>query len=370
MATDSILKITEKGISDSINEFLKILLAKKLVQAVLLPVELKGKITLALVNKPDILNNARPLAPVMPVSAARMISNMTKVSASGDKKTAVVLRSCELRALIELVKLKQASLDNLLLIGIDCFGTFSKDTYESLCKLKPLSPSDMQEGNHPQIREACQVCEYPAPLNADLVIGLFGMPLDKEMLILAATPAGESTLSAMGPVQSNSNAVKDREKALSNTIATRKKKKAELFTRYGSEVKGMEKLQAMFASCVNCHNCRVACPLCYCRECFFDSPTFEWKADSYLGWAEKRGALAMPNDRLLFHLTRLNHMVASCVGCGLCQEACPNNIEVFKIFRLTGDKVQASLNYIPGRSLEDELPVSTFREDELGEIGK
>ncbi len=369
MATDSILKITEKGITGTVNEFLKSLLDKKLVQAILVPVEVKGKITLALVNSPEVLEDARPFAPYMPVSTARMVSNMTKVSSSG-KKTAVVLKSCELRALIELVKLKQASLDNLLLIGVDCFGTFSNDNYESLCKVLTPSPADMQEGNHPRLREACQICEYPAPLNADIVIGLFGMPLDKEILLLAETPAGENVLAAINPGQSNAGSVKARKKALANAISAHKKKKEEVFARYSSEVKGLEKLQSMFASCVNCHNCRTACPLCYCRECLFDSPTFDWKADSYLGWAEKRGALAMPSDRLLFHLTRLNHMVASCVGCGLCQEACPNNIEVFKIFRLTGDKVQASLNYVPGRSLEDELPVSTFREDELSEIGK
>lgn len=78
----------------------------------------------------------------------------------------------------------------------------------------------------------------------------------------------------------------------------------------------------------------------------------------------------MPNDRLLFHLTRLNHMVTSCVGCGLCQEACPNDIPVFSIFRLVGDKVQASFEYVPGLSLEDKLPVSEFRENELDELGR
>jgi formate dehydrogenase (coenzyme F420) beta subunit len=107
MASDILLNINEKGINASLNEFLKAMLDKKLVQAVLVPVELKGKITLALVNRPQMLDAARPFAPVMPVSAARMVSNITRVSAATGK-IAVVIRSCELRALVELVKLKQA----------------------------------------------------------------------------------------------------------------------------------------------------------------------------------------------------------------------------------------------------------------------
>jgi formate dehydrogenase subunit beta len=112
------------------------------------------------------------------------------------------------------------------------------------------------------------------------------------------------------------------------------------------------------------------CPICYCKECFFDSATFDWEAEKYLGWAEKKGALKMPTDTLLYHLTRLNHMVASCVGCGMCQEACPNDVPVFSVFRLVGAQVQGDFNYVPGRSLEEEPPLTVFREDELGEIGK
>jgi formate dehydrogenase subunit beta len=77
----------------------------------------------------------------------------------------------------------------------------------------------------------------------------------------------------------------------------------------------------------------------------------------------------MPTDTLLFHLTRLNHMVSSCVGCGLCQEACPNDVPVFSIFRTVGDKVQKVFDYVPGRSLEEVLPLATFKEDELKEVG-
>jgi formate dehydrogenase subunit beta len=89
-----------------------------------------------------------------------------------------------------------------------------------------------------------------------------------------------------------------------------------------------------------------------------------------MGWASRRGALRMPTDTLLFHLTRMNHMATSCVGCGLCSEACPNDIPVSRLFRLVGARTQAALEYLPGRSLDDELPLTTFREDEFQELGR
>ena len=61
-------------------------------------------------------------------------------------------------------------------------------------------------------------------------------------------------------------------------------------------------------------------------------------------------------------------MGASCVGCGACEEACPSNIPLLKIFQLTGSDVQKLFEYVPGRSLEDEPPLSVFREGEFSEL--
>lgn len=374
MPRNAVLEVRGERLIESINTFLRGLLEKNLLDALLVPLEVPSKnmVAPALVSNPEKLRDASPLAPVMPVSTARVVSSLTKL-ASSQRKVGVALRPCELRALIELVKLKQASLENLLLIGIDCFGTYSMTSYAEFCRETP-TPTDefltrAKNGADPRLREACQVCQYPAPLNADLIIGLIGMDLEKDILVQSTSPEGEHILEAMGLNESTEENNQKRETAISELVASRNESKDKLFSQVRSESTGLENLLAMFASCINCHNCRVACPLCYCKECFFDSPTFEWEADKYLGWADKRGALRMPTDSLLFHLTRLNHMVASCVGCGLCQDACPNDIPVFRIFRMVGEQVQRTFDYVPGRSLEEELPLSVFREDELSEAG-
>jgi formate dehydrogenase subunit beta len=154
------------------------------------------------------------------------------------------------------------------------------------------------------------------------------------------------------------------------TLKAVQEKRQAFFAETEKEIGGIENIADVFAPCIKCHNCRTVCPVCYCRECFFDSPTFELESDRYMGMAEKKGAIRMPTDTLLFHLTRMTHMGASCVGCGACEEACPSDIPLLKLFQLIGDRVQTLFEYVPGRSLEEELPPTAFKEDELQWIGE
>ncbi|MDH4136355.1 MAG: 4Fe-4S dicluster domain-containing protein, partial [Anaerolineae bacterium] len=102
----------------------------------------------------------------------------------------------------------------------------------------------------------------------------------------------------------------------------------------------------------------------------FRTPTFDHVSPQYFRWAERKGSIRLPTDTLLFHLTRLNHMATSCVGCGMCESACPSELPVALIFRAVGQETQAIFDYQPGRSLEEEVPVAAFREDELTELGE
>ncbi|MFC1932726.1 Coenzyme F420 hydrogenase/dehydrogenase, beta subunit C-terminal domain [Chloroflexota bacterium] len=373
MVRSALVEVSEGGLLQTLKQFLRELLEKGLVDALLVPVELPSgdNVVPTLVTGADSLEAANPLAPVLPVNSARIVSDMTKVAPS-QKKIGVVLRPCELRAVVELVKLNQVSLEGLVLIGIDCFGTCSLNNYAKLVE-EGQSPTQraldlVKEGkDDPLLREACQVCEYPFPLNADLTIELIGSDLDKNIFLKAATEKGERILEVLELKESDGSA--ERQSAITKLISERVRKRDELFKRTVEEVHGLDNLLSDFARCINCHNCRDVCPLCYCKECLFDSPAFEWEADKYLTWASNKSMLRMPTDTLLFHLTRLNHMAISCVGCGLCQEACPNEIQVFRIFRLVGDRVQKVFDYVPGRSLDEELPLVTFEEAELQEVG-
>ena len=40
------------------------------------------------------------------------------------------------------------------------------------------------------------------------------------------------------------------------------------------------------------------------------------------------------------------------------------------VFRAIGQRLQDTFEYVPGRSLDDTLPLITFKEDEWSELGE
>ena len=130
----------------------------------------------------------------------------------------------------------------------------------------------------------------------------------------------------------------------------------------------LEKLSAYLAACVNCYNCRVACPVCYCRECVFVTDVFDHDPLQYLRWAARKGQIKMPTDTVFYHLTRLAHMSTACVGCGQCSNACPNDIPVMELFRTVAHGTQRAFGYQAGRSIDEAPPLTVFKEEEFQEV--
>lgn len=361
----------EKGEYDltrNITNFLREMMTKDCVDAVLIPQKLPvGEgVVQSLVADESKLENADPLAFVMPVNSGTILSDMTKVTPS-KKKIAAVLKSCEIRALIELVKLKQASLDSIIIIGIDCPGTYSVNDYRAIIEegKSPMSKflkNIKEEKDDKSMRMACRVCEYPIPENTDITIGIYGSDL-KTSIILAKSKTGEEILEKIGLKPQEET--KERKERIDNLVKRRLDGWNNLRNDTQKDVSGIENLLKFLAPCINCHNCMDVCPVCYCRECFFESPTFEYESEKYLSWAKRKGLVKMPRDTLLFHLTRMNHMATSCVGCGMCEQACPSKIELLKFYKTVGHNAQKVFDYVPGRRLDEELPLLTFREDEL-----
>ena len=364
----------EDSALETMTAFLRGLLEKGIVDALLVPQRAPAgdNVVQTLITDPAKLENVDPVAPVLPVNSAKLVSDLTETGALG--RLGAVLRSCEVRALIELVKLKQASLDNVVLIGVDCLGTYEMNDYAELAAgsngdLSTALLAQAKEGHFAphegrQFRVACQMCEYPVPQGVDLALGLIGLDTANEILVTASDELAEKL--ELSPTDEPAA----RQEAVDGLVAKRTAERDHRFAEFRQRVADMPSLLAEFSRCIRCHNCMVACPLCYCKECIFRTATFDHASAQYFRWASRKGSIRMPTDTLIFQLTRLNHMVTSCVGCGMCESACPNDLPVATIFRAVGEKVQALFDYVPGRSLEEELPVATFREDELTSLGE
>jgi formate dehydrogenase subunit beta len=129
-------------------------------------------------------------------------------------------------------------------------------------------------------------------------------------------------------------------------------------------------MASYFADCMECTNCMNACPICYCKECFFRTANAEHAPRDLFRAAQRKGALAMPPDAVLFQLTRLNHMATSCIGCGMCEAACPHHIPLTVMFRAVGMRVQKTFDYEPGADVNAKPPFMMFQQNELSEIGE
>jgi formate dehydrogenase (coenzyme F420) beta subunit len=186
------IPVIEGNTTQALQGFLKQLLESGKIEALLVPMRTPaGTVTPALVSHPELLSSADPLAPVLPVNAATLAGKLSVREPRA--KVGVVLRACELRALVELTKMQQASLDNLVLISIDCAGTYSVPEFQRQSLAQNPAIELWQELfqaalDHPDspaaaIRQACQICEHPEYNNAEIRIELLGNDYQQHLSI-------------------------------------------------------------------------------------------------------------------------------------------------------------------------------------------
>jgi formate dehydrogenase subunit beta len=375
MVKHAAVEVKDGRTEEAMIGFLKSLLEKGVMEAIIIPKALPSKdgFVQTLIREADKIDGVCSLSPTMPVQSARVVSNLTIKNLG--KKVAAVLKACEIRAIVELTKFLQVKLDNLYLIGVDCPGTFEVTDYAKIVQegkggeklardlLKAMEQGDISPPAGYTFRTACQMCEYPVP-QADIVLRLFGYQTDQEIGIEIGEKL-EKEIGEKGILSFSENEPASRSKVIDKVVAERTKQRDALFGEFRGVVKDLSSFLDRFSTCIRCHNCMVACPICYCKECVFRTAVFEHDGDQFLRWADRKGGIRMPTDTLIFHLIRMSHMVTSCIGCGLCDSACPSRLPVATLFRSVGDKIQKMFQYVPGRNVEETPPVATFKEDEL-----
>jgi formate dehydrogenase subunit beta len=381
-----IIPVENRNTLKAVQKFLKALLESGTVELIMTPMRTHaGSVVPALVSNPDMLEAADPLAPVLTVNGATLAGKLSVKEPRA--KVGVVLRSCELRALVELTKMQQASLDNLVLIAVDCAGTTSVPVHQRMTAAQNGSSEEQPlwqgffkaAAEHPEspkaeLRPACKVCEQPV-FNGlrpqDIAIHLLGNNNGQELNVTLPVELAAKIAEKMGLSQPLSEEQADsRKQAVEKLISARVATRDAEFAAVRARLEGPEGITGVFSACIRCHNCMTVCPICYCKTCVFKSAIFDHEPMQFVNWAQQKGAYRMPSDTILFQLTRLNHMALSCVGCGMCTEACPSELPVGMVFRAIGQRVQANFEYAPGRSLEDPLPLVTFKADEWEEVGE
>ena len=370
MMKSTAIPVKDGDVLASVRGFLGRLLGSGCLDALLLPRMLPtgDGFVQSLVEDPDALADSNPFAPTMPVQSARILAELT--STPCDARIGAVLKPCEMRAAVELVKFLQVSLDNLVTIGVDCSGTIGVKEYAAMDEAARVGAvqSLLGGGGTEAVRECCQICENPAPTGTDLTLGFLGSDPSQAVTLLVGEGVGEELADKLS-LELIEGEPAGRSEAVAQLRRRRTGVRDGVYRELREQTGGLDKLMGIMSTCIRCHNCMRVCPICYCKECVFESAVFEPRADQVLDRAKRRGSLRMPSDTLIFHLTRMGHMGTSCVTCGMCTSACPSGLPVSSLFGLVGSELQEMFGYVPGRDVADEPPVAVFKEDELQSVG-
>jgi len=352
-----VIKVTE-GASKAVVELLKSSLEKNIFEAVLVPIRKNEGYTYVLTDNTDLLDEAEIMPPVMPVQGGKVLQALTRHGKSG--KIAVVMRMCEIRAAVELAKLGQIDLENVFIISVDCSGVTPLSDYLE-------DPSNAGK----TFRPLCQICTDFSLIGdagadvVDLHVATMGVKAG-QMWLIPMSPDGQEMLETLGINEKHDTGewIKETEKLQKLRQAAREKALAEI----KETIKGLNGLTEVFSSCIECHNCRSVCPVCYCRLCFADKNTFRETGGEYLNRSLAQGVKKCTDEVLQFHLGRMSHMSLSCVSCGMCEDACPVDIPVGQIFSVVAERSQEIFDYEPGKKSDEAHPLKTFELDELTEV--
>jgi len=311
--------------------------------AMFAPLELGETTDLAamMIVDPDELERVNPFAPFMPSNAA--IQARQFIRENPGKRLALMLRPCELRTYIELDKREPVASEavEVVLIGVDCLGTFSKDEYHrrvgdvGLRQVTDEVLHNASQGGWKSLpfRTACQVCDWGAPRGADMSIGIIGVESDKHILLILRNEEIDRHL-GMGEIakeMANEYQVSHRETVVGAIADTHAGMRRVLLDEMQDNCSFNELgcLLAWFASCTLCGDCLKACP-------------FHQDESVSMGLQRNAGLLSLAD------LVNISRRLTSCSGCGMCEENCPSHIPMALIFSALSHRIRDEVHYRAG----------------------
>lgn len=350
MNVNRVLHIRNDDAVRTFQDFLTAWWTRLELDAMLAPVEIPNvnAVSPRVISNPHELSHVNPFAPLMVSNTACMIQDFVKENPN--RHLAVILRPCELRAVVELQKRRrvryqpltpEAGNKCLITIGVDCPGTFSRETYtehatnfqEDAEMLRVDVAYGRQESYIPyEVRSTCQMCDSPGPFCADLTVGTIGIAPQGELLVIARDEQIDSLLRLDESTDGLATEwqVSSREMMVGKLVDKRTEKRDALMKSL--KIEDLSSLMAIFARCTLCADCLDACPL------------YDGELAGMLGVGEAR-----QNGRsFLYELVRVSRWLSSCSGCGMCRESCAQNVPLNQMITVMSHRIQNELHYRPG----------------------
>ncbi|PKL71005.1 MAG: formate dehydrogenase, partial [Methanobacteriales archaeon HGW-Methanobacteriales-2] len=242
--------------------------------------------------------------------------NMAKVihtylDGAKDMKIAVTTKPCDAMTIVELMKRKQISQDNVVMIGINCGGTLppvqAREMIEKFYELDPdtvvkeeiakgnlvietaddtekeISIDELEDQGYGR-RTNCRRCETNIPKMADLAMGNWGVigpQAGKATFVEVFSKKGAeildkaikaNVLKVQDPVPKGIEIRANIDKAMVNLANKWQSRNFE----ESDELMNLDQYLDEFDKCIKCYGCREACPICFCKECSIESESVNW----------------------------------------------------------------------------------------------
>lgn len=214
-------------------------------------------------------------------------------------KVAVVVKSCDMRAIAGLISESQLKREDIYLIGIPCAGVLAS------------TASPASELTNDSIASKCMECENNIPQGVDFTPA-----------VEVPSPQGSS--------------------------------------RYASEIARLEQMspaerwafwKEQFSKCIKCYACRQVCPFCYCEQCLCDRNK-----------PQMVDTTPRPSGNLAWHVVRAIHLAGRCAGCGECERVCPMDIPLNLLNRKMAKELKELYDYECGFEPQEKGPLNSYDE--------
>lgn len=327
----------------AVRGFLQAVWSQAGLETLLLPMRTAsgGQVSSQWLTDPAALSDADPFAPLLLRNGAAEVARRLRTQPG--RRSGAVLHPCELRALTEVAKRHAFDLSSVLLIGIDCLATYSPDEYER----RSGAPGGADRVTRETLRfarqggillyrnrPACQMCVSPVPVGADVCIGVLGLPVSEVILITARDgPTAERLgLEAITDGPAPAGLVADHEH-MALALASRRDRARRRMTRYLSGVPAtVDELITHLRNCAPCRECLDACPIYGAETVAYGVSPLDSGPEGMRRW------------------------LASCAGCGMCEQACPKHLPLAALLARLQSELTEAEGHAVGRSTRASLP--------------